>query len=442
MLYYTTVYYTTTLLHYTTILYYTTTLLHYTTILYYTTLYYYTILYYTILYYTILYTILNYSILYYTILYYTILYLYYTILYCTKLHYTILYYTTILYSTNTLLYYTILYCTILYYTILYYTILYYTILYYTILYYMNCTLLYSTTLHYTALHYTTLHYTTLHYTTLHYTTRLDLMDTLTTRAQTAHETLFRWAQQQISYLPACGALPAELSKALRLLESVPVFHQHCMAELFQLRRLGLVSAFNTALSRGAPGVRPLELEAHDSKQFTIQLLRWIRRALEAEKEFFRTLCMPTVTQTPPPVPPDTDASAAQLEQKGNKQSQDNKDDENAGWREALSQVIDSLSRPVQGRIEQAVITNTSISVAFLLICVLQTEIKSLKSTLTAGASYLTALSNLQTQAEEHFFTLQTRAARKLTTTPIRYSADLSCPHSIADSLATLKEVRI
>jgi len=170
---------------------------------------------------------------------------------------------------------------------------------------------------------------------------LELMDVMTTYAESAHEKLRRWVIAKCRILAEDDDFITEhdektLQKAVETLRQRPLLFKACVEEVTRTRHNALFRRFITALTRGGAGTKPIEVHAHDPLRYVGDMLSWVHQAVASEKEF----CMMTFGS-------DEDGGIVEIDGVAFDATQD-----------VLEKVFDACCRPLKVRVEQVFVTSS------------------------------------------------------------------------------------
>ena len=119
---------------------------------------------------------------------------------------------------------------------------------------------------------------------------LELMDVMTSYAESAHERLCKWVVAKCRRLAEEDDFISEadektLTKSVAALRLRPTLFKHCVEEVTRTRHNALFRRFITALTRGGAGTKPIEVHAHDPMRYASDMLSWVHQAVASEKDF-------------------------------------------------------------------------------------------------------------------------------------------------------------
>jgi len=207
--------------------------------------------------------------------------------------------------------------------------------------------------------------------TQHQRSGLELMDVMSGHMDQAHEKLCRWVQSEVriaaenefdstsSFSADAEERLEQVGKALRVLRSRPTLHQYCVEEIARTRHNALFRHFIAALTRGGQsGKAPIEARAHDPVRYISDMLGWIHQAVANERDVCNALFLSADTS----MLSDEDDNDDENNASGANADEVKKDEHTNGVmynnmeeiaKDTMVKIMDSLSRPLRVRVEQA-----------------------------------------------------------------------------------------
>ena len=221
--------------------------------------------------------------------------------------------------------------------------------------------------------------------------------------------LYRWAATAVR----AGEPELQLlAPALQHLQARPALFSLVLDEYTGARRAGLVRQFLSALTEGGPGgtPRPIELQAHDPARYCGDMLAWLHQACPAESELLSAL----LRQCGP--------EQAELASK------------------ALAAVTEGVTRPLQSRMEQILVSEPGPVVLYRLTNLIRFYQGMLAGVVGPGG-LLTVLAELQQLALSQFLSqLQGAVAAQLGRGGRAGPGDLAPAPATTALLALLREI--
>ncbi|CAL57998.1 Conserved oligomeric Golgi complex subunit 6 [Ostreococcus tauri] len=264
---------------------------------------------------------------------------------------------------------------------------------------------------------------------------LQMLDAMTSYAETAHEKLRRW------FVAKCRMLAEEddfitegdertLRKAVRELRSRPTLFRASVEEVTRTRHNALFRRFITALTRGSVGSKPLEVHAHDPLRYVGDMLSWVHAAVASEREFCDAVFGDDGQAS------DRDVSEGELAFDPAK--------------ELLGKVFDAVCRPLKVRVEQvlASVSSTSeggVMTAYKLAHLLMFYYATLGDLLDDGSALIKAVRDLRESSKTSFADAVAQHGgkyKKLSLAPTTVSGDdaLAPPAALRDGLSNAIEL--
>ena len=294
---------------------------------------------------------------------------------------------------------------------------------------------------------------------------LDVLDALAQRVERGYERLYRYTQQQAAAMTQLPPPHAHVVTALALLRAMPVYYEHCMAEMAQAHRLQLIQRFMAALSRGEGGHRPLDLQAHDPTRYVQDILAWTHTQAKQEADTLAQLldlieqqqqrlsaADPTTTaqlsvaaaaaQPQPAHAPQADGAAAAAAAGSSAASSSSSavPSPSSSTAALLSAVFEGLSRVLRTRVEQAVQSVSSAETAFRLWQVMAAHAAAIAPLFPPSSTFTASLAALADSARAHLFDLLRAQGEKLQMHPPQPPQDLSPPPVLSEGLSQLTAI--
>ena len=250
---------------------------------------------------------------------------------------------------------------------------------------------------------------------------------------------------------------------------MPVYYEHCMAEMCQCHRLALIQRFMAALSRGEGGQRPIDLRAHDPTRYVQDILAWTTHQAKMEADTLTqllhlidaqqqrlTLHTPhhlSLTATPSAashaiaplgmgggaaaVPAGGAASTSAVAAASPSPSSSSSA---SGVPPLLSAVFEGLSRVLRTRVEQAVQSVSSAETAFRMWDVTQTHAAAISPLFPPSSTFTASILALVDSARSHLFDVLRAQGEKLQLHPPQPPLDLSPPAVLSEGLSQLTAI--
>lgn len=119
-----------------------------------------------------------------------------------------------------------------------------------------------------------------------------IKDSLSITQQAAYSKLYSWIQSKFkTFYDTTPEITEEMRLAIQSIHERPVFLQHSLKEIIDVRATTVHDAFINALERGGPnGIpKPIEIHAHDPFRYVSDMLGCIHQLLASEYEILYTL---------------------------------------------------------------------------------------------------------------------------------------------------------
>lgn len=256
---------------------------------------------------------------------------------------------------------------------------------------------------------------------------LELMDVMTTYAESAHEKLRRWVIAKCRILAEDDDFITErdektLQKAVETLRQRPLLFKACVEEVTRTRHNALFRRFITALTRGSAGTKPIEVHAHDPLRYVGDMLSWVHQAVASEKEF----CTMAFGSS-------EDGGVVEIDGVAFDATQD-----------VLKKVFDAVCRPLKVRVEQAFVTSSGsvmeggVMVAYKLANLMSFYKKLLFDLLGDEATLTKTIAGLKESAKTFFSDAVCQHSGKFKKTSLAPSAFAGGEDAIAPP-STLRE---
>ena len=249
---------------------------------------------------------------------------------------------------------------------------------------------------------------------------LELMDVMTTYAESAHEKLRRWVIAKCRILAEDDDFITErdektLQKAVETLCQRPLLFKACVEEVTRTRHNALFRRFITALTRGGAGTKPIEVHAHDPLRYVGDMLSWVHQAVASEKEF----CTMAFGSSDHGGVVEIDGVAFDATQ------------------DVLKKVFDAICRPLKVRVEQVFVTSSGsvmeggVMVAYKLANLMSFYKKLLFDLLGDEATLTKTIAGLKDSAKTSFSDAVSQHSGKFKKTSLAPSAFASGEDAVA-----------
>ena len=261
---------------------------------------------------------------------------------------------------------------------------------------------------------------------------LELMDVMTSYAETAHEKLRRF------FIAKCRLLAEEddfitesdeknLRETVRALRVRSTLFRASVEEVTRTRHNALFRRFITALTRGGAGTKPLEIHANDPLRYVGDMLSWVHSAVASEKEFCATV-----------FGEDGDYAVEGEFETFNP------------TRELLAKVFDAVCRPLKVRVEQVLASESSaaegrVMTAYKLAHLLTFYRNTLVQLLNGSSALVTTMNDLRESSKMSFADAVAQHGgkyRKLSLAPATFVGDdaLAPPAALREGIASSIEL--
>jgi len=272
------------------------------------------------------------------------------------------------------------------------------------------------------------------------TSGVDILDETSKILEASYERMFVWVQQQCRRPQmASGAKSSSheldsvaggaLKKSLRLLAERPVYFNHCVRDIAQVRRQLLVQRFFEALSQGdaATGARPIELQACDPVRYIGDMLAWIHENTASEAESVASLMGQAGTS----------GNDAEKPAEGDELSQ-----ELTRFEDVLDSTLEGLVAPFNNRVRQVLEAQAVIVVVYKISQVFAFFAKTLEEVLHRKEACLVVLCReLHDRTHRSFLDMWDAQAQRLRQGVVGvYVSELSAPPFVVEAVSTLSEV--
>ena len=257
---------------------------------------------------------------------------------------------------------------------------------------------------------------------------LELMDVMTTYAESAHEKLRRWVIAKCRILAEDDDFITErdektLQKAVETLRQRPLLFKACVEEVTRTRHNALFRRFITALTRGGAGTKPIEVHAHDPLRYVGDMLSWVHQAVASEKEF----CTMAFGSS------EDGGGVVEIDGVAFDATQD-----------VLKKVFDAICRPLKVRVEQVFVTSSGsvmeggVMVAYKLANLMSFYKKLLFDLLGDEATLTKTIAGLKESAKTSFSDAVSQHSGKFKKTSLAPSAFAGGEDAVAPP-STLRE---
>ncbi|CAO3609200.1 unnamed protein product [Cunninghamella echinulata] len=262
--------------------------------------------------------------------------------------------------------------------------------------------------------------------TSHQQAGLQIMESMSLYQETAYEKLYRWTQNESRSSFGGDSIDVStlMTKALYSLKHRPVLFQTILDELAVARRDAVARAFITALTRGGPSSRPIELQAHDSLRYIGDMLAWVHQACASEKEMLESLFQRSVTFT--------------------QNSDDYQDISSTIIKDAVDDLLDAAMegtcRPLKTRMEQVLVLQPGALVSYQCANLIQFYAITLGRLLRKGSILAKTLYENTDMAYKYFYKTLNAQSQRLLQTVDPPSSDLSVSPVVREMTLQLKEI--
>ncbi|KAF7730169.1 Golgi transport complex subunit 6 [Apophysomyces ossiformis] len=257
-----------------------------------------------------------------------------------------------------------------------------------------------------------------------------IMQSMTVYQEAAYEKLYRWTQHECRVAFGGDSIDVgkPIVKALNALKHRPVLFQTIMDEIAAVRRDAVARAFVTALTRGGPSSRPIELQAHDSLRYIGDMLAWVHQACASEKEMLEALFQTTTNKDSPSL----------------SGSQYGESPRNGLVRDAIEDLMDcameGACRPLKSRMEQVLVLQHGAITSYRVANLVQFYTITISSLLRKNAALAVSLYEITEVAYQYFFKTLSAQAERVLQTAEPPSKELTVSPVVREMTLQLKEI--
>ena len=279
---------------------------------------------------------------------------------------------------------------------------------------------------------------------------LEIVESLAKRQESAFTKLFRWLQRKIAGQSDTSAHASDLTfiRGLNLLRRRPAYFSLISEAMSSARKTQLVKNFLAALCRGGPNghPRPIEIHAGDPLRYVSDILAWIHQAVATERDFLDSIFVPRALGPRRDEKGPSGEGRARGDEKTppSPDGRQEKDNDDALFRTqavvAVSQIFEGVSRPLQVRLEQAIVFQPKPVLSYKITSVIHFYLSTLAPYLEPKCTFRETLGGLLRKAQQTFEGLIQAQTKSLRSESIPYTQDLAPPHVVANLIDEVRDL--
>ena len=266
---------------------------------------------------------------------------------------------------------------------------------------------------------------------------VEIMDRSSKTLNSAFQKLYRWIQQEFKHLDLEDPhISGSVRRALRVLAERPALFQTCLDLFAEAREHVFSDAFYAALTGSEPGVKSMDLSAHDPLRYVGDMLAWTHSTTVSEQEALEGLFIS-----------DGDEIAKGLRDATSndpwarvRETEEVPFDGRKALHDLINRNLAGVARSLNQRIEQVIHSHEDLILVYKIYNLLIFYRNTFSKVLGTDSNLVSNLSSLEKTAFTQFKSLMQEQVSGIQPDLVHAPEDVTIPDFLRDALDQLKQL--